>query len=549
MRPDPPARRGAAASHADDVPDDPLPARVLVTLARPPWAVATARAAAALALGAASPLALAPLHLLPALFLAFGGLLLLLERTPTVRGALLLGWLFGLGSFAVGLSWITEAFAVDAERFGALALPALIGLSAVLALFPAAGVAAARAVMRGDDAGRGGAGLLAALAAGWTAAEWLRSVLLTGFPWNLVGTAWGFADAPLQAVSVIGPHGLGLLTVAVAAAPALALGERRWWPPLAASAAGVALLWGFGLLRLAAPLPPDLPGVRLRLVQPDVAQSLKWAPEERERILARLLAMTRAPAAAGAAPTHVIWPETAVPYLVAEQSEVREAMAAALPPGAALLTGAVRRVPDGAGGLSLRNALLVLDGTGEVVSAYDKIRLVPFGEYVPLRRLLSAVPKLTVGSTDFAPGPPRRPLSVPGLPGAWPLICYEAVFPGALPEGARPGWILTVTNDAWFGTSWGPYQHALAARLRAVELGLPLVRAANGGVSLVTDGYGRVRASLGLGTRGVLDAAFPAAVPGGTHYSWLGDLPFGVAVAMLLVVSWFRRRKVVRSPA
>ncbi|MBI0539747.1 apolipoprotein N-acyltransferase, partial [Roseomonas sp. KE2513] len=285
------------------------------------------------------------------------------------------------------------------------------------------------------------------------------------------------------------------------------------------------------------------------LVQPDVAQSLKWAPEERERIFARLLAMTGAPAADGAAPSHVIWPETAVPYLVTEQPEVREAIAAALPPGGALLTGAVRRVPDGAGGLSLRNALLVLDRTGEVVAAYDKIRLVPFGEYVPLRSLLSAVPKLTVGSTDFEPGPPRHPLPVPGLPNAWPLICYEAIFPGALPEGRELGWILTVTNDAWFGTSWGPYQHALAARFRAVELGLPLVRAANGGVSLVTDGYGRVRASLGLGTRGVLDAALPAAVPGGTHYSWLGDLPFGVAVAMLLVVSWFRRRKVVRSPA
>lgn len=247
--------------------------------------------------------------------------------------------------------------------------------------------------------------------------------------------------------------------------------------------------------------------------------------------------------------THVIWPETAVPYLVMEQPEVREAMAAALPPGAALITGAIRRVPDGAGGMSLRNAVLTLDWAGEVVAAYDKIRLVPFGEYVPLRRLLSAVPKLTVGSTDFAPGPSRRPLPVPGLPSAWPLICYEAIFPGALPEGAEPGWILTVTNDAWFGTSWGPYQHALAARLRAVELGLPLVRAANGGVSLVTDGYGRVRASLGLKTRGVLETALPAAVPGGTPYTQLGDLPFGIMVAALLVFSWLRRRPEARSPA
>ena len=495
------------------------------------------RATAALGLGATAPLAFAPLHLLPALFLSFGGLFLLLRTTRSVRGAFVLGWLFGLGSFAVGLSWVTEAFSVDAERFGALALPALAALSAGLALFPAASVAAARAL-----APDGGWRLLAAFAATWAGGEWLRSLLLTGFPWNLVGTAWGLADAPLQLASVVGIHGLGLLTVTIAALPALALATRRA-APLLVSGGLVAAIWVFGLLRLSSPPPPDVAGVRLRLVQPDVAQSLKWAPEERERILSRLVAMTRAATPGDGTPTIVVWPETAVPYLVAEQPEIRASMISALPPGAALVTGAVRRATDFDSRPAMLNSILALDGTGEVFGDYDKIRLVPFGEYVPWRWLLGRFPKLTVGSVDFIRGPPRAAMPVPGAPPAWPLVCYEAIFPHALPQGGtRPGWILTVTNDAWFGTSWGPHQHALAARLRAVELGLPLVRAANSGVSLVTDGYGRVRGSLALGTRGVLDATLPAAVQGGTPYARHGDLPFGVAILALLVAAGFRRR-------
>ena len=502
-----------------------------------PQVVGLARPLAALGLGAVSPLALAPLHLLPALFIAFGGLFLLLRTARTVRGAFGLGWLFGLGSFAVGLSWVTEAFSVDAERFGVLALPALAALAGGLALFPAASAGAARALAPG-----GGWRFLAAFAAAWAAGEWLRGALLTGFPWNLAGTAWGFADAPLQVASVVGIHGLGLLTVAAVALPALALATRLA-APLLLAAGLIAALWSFGLFRLSAPLPADVAGVRLRLVQPDVAQFLKWAPEERERILARLVAMTRAPGE-GPPPTVAIWPETAVPYLVAEQPEVRAILAAALPPGGTLVTGAVRRVvgPDGAA--TLRNSVLSLDGTGTILGDYDKIRLVPFGEYVPWRWLLGRIPKITVGEVDFTPGPPREPMTVPGAPPAWPLVCYEAIFPHPLPgDGTRPGWILTVTNDAWFGTSWGPHQHALAARLRAVELGLPLVRAANSGISLVTDGYGRVRGELALGARGILDAALPAAVPGGTPYARLGDATFLVLLLGFAAAARFPRRE------
>ena len=496
-------------------------------------APALLRGAAAIGLGAVTPLAFAPTFLLPALVLGLGGLFLLLERTHGVRGAFVLGWLYGFGSFAVGLGWIAEAFTVDAERFGALALPAVGGLAALA-------LAAARALAGGG----GGARLLLAFAACWAGGEWLRGTVLTGFPWNLAAHALGVADVLLQPAAVVGTYGLGLLVVLLITLPALALSARRAWP-LVLALAVAALFWGFGTLRLAAPLPEDVAGARLRLVQPDVAQSLKWAPEERARILARLLDLSRDPGAAEQAPSHVIWPETAIPYLIAEQPEVRAALATAVPPGGSLLTGAVRRAPDFDRRPAMRNSVLVLDGTGAILGpGYDKARLVPFGEYVPFREWLPGLPKLTDGAVDFSPGPGPVALPVPGLPPALPLICYEAIFPGRMPPAdPAPGWILTVTNDAWFGTSWGPHQHALAARLRAVELGLPLVRAANGGISLVTDAYGRERARLPLGARGVLDAPLPAALPGGTPYGRLGDAPFlGTLAAILLGLMATRSR-------
>jgi apolipoprotein N-acyltransferase len=516
-----------ALSAAGDTADRPLRRAMLL------------RGAAALGLGLLTPLAFAPLHLLPALSVGFGGLFLLLQRTPSIREAFLLGWLFGLGSFVVGLSWIAEAFSVDAERFGALAWPALGALASTLALFPATALGAARAV-----AGQAGGGrLLLAFCACWSTGEWLRGTVLTGFPWNLAGHAWGFADAPLQLAALVGIHGLGLATILVATLPALAFSARRLWPASAA-VLGVAGLWMFGALRFNQPAPPDLPGIRLRLVQPEVAQSLKWAPEERARIVGELLALSRA-AGTGATPTHVIWPETAVPYLVAEDAAVRAALRTAVPGGGALITGAVRRAPDFATRPAMRNSVLVLDEAGTVVGdGYDKVRLVPFGEYVPLRAWLPGVPKLTDGAVDFSPGPSPVTLSVPGLPPALALICYEAIFPGRLPaNGPAPGWLLTVTNDAWFGTSAGPHQHALAARLRAVELGLPMVRVANGGISFVTDAFGRERAGLPLGARGVLDTPLPAALPGGTPYGRFSDAPLLAALAILLTALVLTRRR------
>lgn len=490
-------------------------------------------------LGAVQALAVAPLHVTMALPIAFGGLFLLLERTRSLRGAFALGWLFGVGSFLVGLSWITEAFAVDAERFGALAWPALAALSLGLGLFPALSLLVAR-LLSGD---RGGVALAAALVASWVAGEWLRGVVLTGFPWNIAGYALGVSDALLQVTALIGIHGAGLLTVAVGILPALAIRERRIWP---AALAGVLLAgaWGYGTLRLAAVAPEPVAGVRLRIVQPNIAQDLKWAAGEREAILTSLLSLSTRAAEGTAPPTHVIWPESAVPYLIAEDATIRARLAAVVPPDGALLTGAVRRTDAEDGRPALLNSIVALDAGGQITAAYDKVRLVPFGEYQPLRRILAALPKLTVGEVDFIPGEPRRAITVAGLPPVWPLICYEAIFPERPPAGQdAPGWILTVTNDAWFGTSWGPYQHALAARVRGIELGLPVVRAANSGISFVTDAHGREVARLSLAIAGVLDVALPAAAAGGTPYARWRDGPFALAALLLAAASLALRRR------
>lgn len=495
------------------------------------------RCALAAGLGGLGALSLAPFHWTPLLFV-FTGLFWLIDGARSWRDASLLGWLFGLGHFAVGLSWIAESFQVDAERFGALAVPAVSGLVSFLALFPALACGFAKA------AGRSGWTLLLALATSWSAAEWLRGHVLTGFPWNLVGYAWGVADETLQAASVFGIYGLGFLTIVLAASPGLMIGSfararLRRWIPLAVSIAGVLALWGFGAVRLAGPMPEDVPDSRLRIVQASIPQTMKWDLGESERILSRYMALSTLPSSAGF--THIIWPETAVPYLIAEVAEARNAIASVVPPGGALLTGTIRRTADFEENPALLNSLVSLNDSGEIVAAYDKVRLVPFGEYMPLGRILP-IKKLTKGSIDYVPGDARTVFAVRDLPPVAPMICYEAIFPGAGWQGRRPQWILNVTNDAWFGTSSGPYQHFLAARVRAIEEGLPLVRAANTGISAVTDAYGRIRTSLPLNTVGIIDTSLPQALDGGTYYASFGNVPFGLALLASVIVVIVARR-------
>ena len=494
------------------------------------------RAALAVVLGVLATAAMPPLHLVFFLVPAFSGLLVLIDSSARRRDALALGWWFGLGHFASGLYWVAFAFLVNAERHAWMAPFAVVGLASVCAAFPALASLFGR-VFRGLGPGR-----VAAFAVAWTAFEWVRSWVFTGFPWNLVGTVWTASDSMIQATALFGVHGLGLLTVAAAAAPVLLVDAgARARPRRAALAVGLmvaplALVWAGGVIRLAHAESRFVPGVRLRLVQPAIPQADKWRSESRlDHVVEQARLSVEGADAANPLPTHVIWAESAVPFFVEYEPAVRALIAEATPAGGITLFGAPRRTPPGTVPYRVWNSLFAIDPEGHLSWTYDKHRLVPFGEYVPFRNILNPA-KITSGGTDFSPGARRQTLDLPGLPPVGPLICYEAIFPGRVVDSARrPSWLLNLTNDGWFGVSTGPYQHFTAAKLRAVEEGIPLVRVANTGISGVVDAYGRTTVSLPLGRKGVVDAALPAPLGGVTPYGRFGDLAALIAAAIAIM--------------
>jgi apolipoprotein N-acyltransferase len=334
--------------------------------------------------------------------------------------------------------------------------------------------------------------------------------LLTGFPWNLAGYGWAFSDWASQSVAWIGIYGLTALTVLAAALPSVLVGgsrgDRR---ALAAVWLIFAAMVCAGGWRLHGAEAGDVPGVRLRIVQANISQHHKWDPALQMQGMERYMALSVQLGLKDI--TYVIWPETAVPYVLSENSTLGSILAQAVPPGGVLLTGTMRAEGQDET-FRIWNSLVALNDKGAWLAWYDKHKLVPFGEFVPLRSVLP-VEKITHGNVDFSAGPGPRTLTAGSAPPFSPLICYEAIFPEAAADaGQRPGWLLNVTNDAWFGISSGPYQHLAMARFRAIEQGVPLVRAANTGISVVTDAYGRVLAELPLGTQGVLDHALPRAL-------------------------------------
>lgn len=494
------------------------------------------RALVAVLLGVGTALAFAPFFLLPLLVVGFTGLVWLLDGARRATTAFLIGWCFGFGHFIVGLYWIGHAFLVDAERFAWLLPFAISLLPTGLALF--VGIVALVVHQVGGGRWR----RVAALALAWTLAEWFRAHLFTGFPWNLVGYAWAFSDTMLQPAALLGVYGLSLLTVALAAAPAtLAGGWRRSLPVCLGLLAVLAAAGGYGQFRLSGPTPGDVQDIRLRIVQPNVAQRDKWRPELRDGHLARLLELSTSTAAAR--PTHVIWPETATPFLLAADVQRRHVIGQMLLPDQVLISGAPRRGVAADGSREVWNSLHAVAAGGVILATYDKHHLVPFGEYLPFRPLLSTIglSKLTAGSRDFSSGPGPAVVDIEGLPAFQPLICYEAIFPHQIAPGRRPAWLLNLTNDAWFGDGSGPHQHFAMARARAIEHGLPLVRAANTGISGVIDAYGRTLARLELGQSGIIDAALPTPLPTPPPYARYGDRLLMPLLTLVLVYLFWRR--------
>lgn len=480
-------------------------------------------------LGAMAALALPPVHLLPVLLVSVPALVWMWDGSRSRWGAFGAGWWWGLGWYAAGFYWIANALLIEPEKFGWMIPFATLGLGGLVACF--SGTATWLAALPGL---RGPARILL-LAASWTLCEWLRTFVLSGFPWNPLGSVWDPLLPVLQVAALAGVHGLDLMTMLVFALPAVLADSLPRRTRLAAVAAAVLLplaAWAWGSLRLAASPPETVPGVRLRLVQPAVAQAGKWQADLREANLAALVELSRRDGFDGV--TAVVWPETASPFFLDLDEGHRAVAAAAAPPGGLLLAGTVRVTPRGQP-LQVWNSLVAIRSDGGVAGIYDKVHLVPFGEYVPLRSVLPLA-KITHGGVDFSPGPGPRTLTLPGLPPLSATICYEDIFPGAVVglDQPRPQWLLNITNDGWFGLSAGPYQHAAAARMRAIEEGLPLVRDGNTGISIVFDGMGREVARLGLGERGSIDSALPAAQHDQPPYGHWGDR---IPVLLICVVS------------
>ena len=492
----------------------------------------------ALAAGVLAALVHPPFGFLPGL-IAYPLLMLLAERSGSVRGAFWVGWLAGFGYFLVGCWWVAEAFLVNPAQAW-MAPIAVSLLPAGVGLFWGCATALYRRF-----APQGLTRVLV-FAAMFALLEWLRGHVLTGFPWNPAGAGWRAGSAASQFASVVGVYGLGLVTVAAAAAfgPLVTPGplKGRLGVALAGTAVFAALILG-GSIRLAG-IEVRETTTLIRIVQPDIDQESKWTPEAYRSIVDRYVNLT---ARSGEArPDLIVWPEGALPAsfntVFAPGSPDGAAISRALQPGQTLLAGFGRGERDEDGRTRYYNSLIALHDEGgeglRIAAIYDKHRLVPFGEYLPLGGLMSAmgIRSLVHMPADFSPGPTPAPMELPNGPRVQPLICYESLYPGFTPAGrGRPEWIVNVSNDAWFGATSGPLQHLNLASYRAIETGLPVVRATPTGVSAMIDPWGRVIQDqrLDSGESGVIDARLPAPI-GTTVYGRFGDVVFWLMLLLTL---------------
>lgn len=456
-------------------------------------------------LGALAALGQAPVGVWPATILSLAAFFTIVMATGAGRRAFWLGVHFGVGYFGTALSWIIAPFMVDAAATGWMAPFALVLMAYGGGLFW--GVAVWRTVVS-----------LPLLIGGFAAVEMLRSLILTGFPWALIGHIW--IDTPVaQLAAWGGPHLLGLISLVTAGA-LIALLRRQWW--------AVAMPIGLSLAWVVLPPPPSPPAADapvVRLVQPNARQDEKWDPEKRQVFFERMLDFTRS----GDRPDVIVWPESAVPQLLNYAQISLDAMAEAAS-GVPIVAGINR-----ADGDAYHNSFAVLDGQGFVSALYDKAHLVPFGEYIPASDVLKRFGLMPLNEVaGFTAGQGDGLVDLPGIGQARALICYEAIFAEEIAATARPRLLVLITNDAWFGDNFGPRQHLAQARLRAIEQGLPMVRVANTGISAMIDGYGRITGSLALNTAGFVDLPLPPALPP-TQYTRTGDGPMVLIVLALLL--------------
>jgi apolipoprotein N-acyltransferase len=490
--------------------------------------------AAAFVTGALSALSFAPANIWPLMFFSFAVLFGLLQRAETLKQALLIGWLFGLGQFVIGLNWIATAFTYQAAMPAWLGWVAVVLLSLYLAVYPMLATGVAWRVGRNHPLA-----LAAALAGAWAITEWLRAGVFTGFAWNPVGVV--LVPTPLLKLSaLIGTYGMSALVVLLSAAIWLEV-LKRW---LAAT-----LIVGVTFLLWLLPWS-DVPDSALvikpiRVVQPNIGQQDKWRPGYSEIAAQRLAKLSLAPG--GARPRLLFWPEAAVtnpmqdarssPYDAYAAFE-RSRASATIGPGEYVLTGGIALLSDdGVRVTGGANSVYVLGPGGQVRARYDKAHLVPYGEYLPMRPLLSTIglSRLAPGDVDFISGPGPRTIDLPGWGKAGFQLCYEIIFSGEVVNRRnRPDFIFNPSNDAWFG-AWGPPQHLAQARLRAAEEGLPVIRSTPTGISALIDARGRVLNQLPWRQEGYFDASLPPPASRPTFFARFGNvIPLLIGFALLI---------------
>jgi apolipoprotein N-acyltransferase len=506
------------------------------------------RAIIAFGAGAISAVALPPLDLWPILFVTLTILIWLIDGSATKRwGGIFtaagIGWLFGFGYFLGGLYWFGYAYhyLVQTTLIGWLLPIAVMIIPACLAIYAAFGLALARLIWSS------GSIRVVSLAASLTIAEWLRGHLVTDFPWNTLGYALTGPLVLAQSAAWVGIWGLTFFAVLIFASPAVLADDqqttRRRWLPAVGGLLLLAALALAGAVRLSQHPTENLDSVRLRLVQPNQgweSENLSVTDLRNLLKLYRTLSSTATPLHPQGLNdvTHLLWPEDALPFY-----RLSPEMMSFLPHNAVLVTGALRLTdrPNNAG-IGAYNSLFVVDHDAKVIAFYDKIHLVPFGEYLPFRAWLEkfGLMRFVKSSGELLRGNTRSNLATPDAPDFLPLICYEVIFPNeVMPRGERPGWIVNLTNDGWFGDSAGPYQHFQQARVRAIEQGLPLVRVANTGISAIVDPLGRIVESLPLDTEGVIDGTLPRALPP-TFYATYGDDGVAAMLGLALLAAGLR---------
>ena len=496
-------------------------------------------------LGMISATALPPWYFMPGIF-AFSVLATLLFKCANSVETACVAWLFSFGYHLLGMHWLSNAFLIDSDKFAFLIPISFLGLPAVLALFPACLLSLFPLISSSIPKNT------IAIASLWSLSDYIRGHLFTGFPGNLTSYAMSVSESLSQAASVLGAYGLNFLIIFVGIGPSVLLVKRCFWTKHSLNILILCflippVLWVAGMVRLLEANVTTDPNVLIRIVQANISQKDKWRPELKFKNISKYLKLSNLPTKINYNTRSIqnidfiIWPETAVPAFLATDKKLRTSIMHALPTSSRLITGApaIAAQPK----TQLHNSLFVISSDAKIDAQYNKVRLVPFGEYVPLKDWLP-ISKIVQGLADFRAGSGLKVLNVPLLGFISPVICYEIIFPGDVikeQERNQSNLIINLTNDAWFGNGAGPRQHLAIAKMRAIEEGVPLIRSANTGISGFYDAYGRTMGEISLNQEGILDRYLTNPTPHRTIYSRFGNSIYLLLLLVCLIFIFPKR--------